>query len=133
MTNCGGDEMLMDNNNKKYPNTLVIDALGIKPSITAYINDCRKDIQTQEPTINDKKWQNIEFVGCRVNGWPSIFLITVRNVKAHTEELLGYYGSNYYGAIKNYEQFKNHNALIVQLIDNNILKGIRLTDNYDLT
>merc|ERR1711997_1318804 len=44
-----------------------------------FVNDCRADIDDIEPTTEDKKYYNVEFVGMKVNGWPQTYLMAKRD------------------------------------------------------
>ena len=61
-------------------------------------NDCRKNIRINRIFKGDQARFNCEFVSVRVNGWPSIFLMTIKDVKKGNQ-LWSYYGSRYKNAM----------------------------------
>jgi len=63
-----------------------------------YVNDCRADIDDSEPTIEDQRCYNVEFVGMKVNGWPQTYLIAKRDIKKG-DELMTFYGTDFSNAI----------------------------------
>lgn len=64
-------------------------------NLMALINDCRKDIDKSTiPTKDDAKVQNVGFITANVNGWPSAFVVTIKNIKKK-EPLWCDYGSAY--------------------------------------
>ena len=65
-----------------------------------FVNDCRMDIDKKEPTREDNKYFNVEFVGMSVNGWPQTYLIATRDIEKG-EELQTFYGEIFGLAIKN--------------------------------
>ena len=75
--------------------------------IPAFVNDSRKDINSSKQTNEDKKIQNCEFVCTLVNGWPSIFLITTKDI-IKGEYLWCYYGSIYHKALKQSQEYKEN-------------------------
>ena len=79
-------------------------ALGLgsgisKNNVLAYINDARKDIKMKKMTDDDLQFYNCEFVGARISGWPSLFVITNKDIKKG-DALWSYYGPKYSDLIK---------------------------------
>lgn len=96
------------------------DAKGDKPMLI-FVNDCRSDISVTK-TSEDEKVENVLFAKVSLNGWPSIFVITKRNI-LRGEELFGFYGNDYFHALKEkelQERIRNRNQTI---IDQNVLQG----------
>eukprot|EP01084_Bolivina_argentea_P093108 167481_1 len=94
---------------------------GTKP-LLLYINDCRADISAKHKTQDDEKHENVMFCKVSLNGWPSIFVITKRVAKKG-EQLLGFYGNDYWDAVQEkelQETIRNRNR---NLIDRNIIQG----------
>ena len=95
----------------KYDYKLIVDALALKglrlenemnnklDNLSWYINDVRKDINQKERSEDDILIQNIEFISCLINGWPSIFAVTIKNIKKG-EWLWCYYGDRYHQALQ---------------------------------
>ena len=54
-----------------------------KNSKLVFINDCRKRIQNNDLTNNDKKIKNVQIVNGSVNKWPSSFMITTKKIYAN--------------------------------------------------
>jgi len=90
-----------------------------------YVNDCRADINCEEPTAQDSKFYNVEFVGMSVNGWPQTYLIAKRDIRKG-EELMTYYGTEFSNAIATKCEEENKRALRQQRIDRDIVKGLEL-------
>ena len=67
--------------------------------LLTYINDCRLDIHQTQVSESDQKYWNVDFVGVVNNGWPQMFLITTRKIRAR-EELQAFYGPHYGVAVK---------------------------------
>ena len=100
---------------KHHVDTIVIDALGMKESIKCkliYMNDCRENIKkNKEPTTNDYKYWNVEFVSVYVNGWPQVFAISRTAIKKN-DELAVYYGPSFAQILrvkKRYEDDRRRN------------------------
>lgn len=107
---------------------IVIDPLGLdangnglKPMVMM-LNDCRTDISKAEKTKEDERAENVLFAKVSLNGWPSIFVITKRDIKAG-EELLGFYGNDYWDALKAKELQQRIANRTQNLIDNSIIRG----------
>ena len=66
------------------------------------INDCRLDIHMEQPSNDDRKFENVELVECKVNGWPVIFVITTKAVKAG-DELFAFFGAHFGVAMKGWD------------------------------
>ena len=59
------------------------------------MNDCRKNIKkNKEPTTDDLKYWNVEFVSVYVNGWPQVFAVSRREITLN-QELAVYYGPSF--------------------------------------
>ena len=98
-----------------------------------FINDCRKDIRNEKRSMNDKKSQNIFFAKVLVNGWPSIFVITNRLIKKDSE-LLGFYGVEYYKAVREKELQNHIRTNNANIIDQKIIQSqIQINDIVDLS
>ena len=85
---------------------MVLDVVGLgfgngipQDAMLSRINECRSDINI--PTMNEKdeKYQNCQFVGGLVNGWPSAFLITTKKI-VKGAQLFTNYGQEYGLALK---------------------------------
>ena len=121
--------------NNNYPK-IVIDALGFKEeehksNTLIYINDCRSDISSEQKSNDDTKFENVMFAKVALNGWPSIFVITKREIKKG-EELLGFYGNDYYHALREkqlQERIRHHNVNVI----NNVQSGVNLSQRVNLT
>ena len=106
--------------------TIVIDPLGLedpdglKP-VVMMLNDCRADISSPDKTAADERAENVVFAKVSLNGWPTLFVITKRRVKAG-EEILGFYGSDYWDALKA-KQLQQHIQQRTQHRVDNIIRG----------
>ena len=83
---------------------IVIDPLGLQSvdgvrPMVMLLNDCRADIAAPSKSAEDERAENVVFAKVSLNGWPTLFVITKRRVKAG-EEILGFYGSDYWDARK---------------------------------
>lgn len=67
--------------------------------LLTYINDCRFDIENPKVSDADGEFCNVEFVGVEHKGWPLLFAITRRRIKAR-EELQTYYGEQYGDSVR---------------------------------
>merc|ERR1712087_207809 len=67
---------------------IVLDAQGMSPTLLMLVRDAVEQSRA-----------NVLFVKVRVNGWPGVFVISARVVKAG-EEILGVYGQDYWEALK---------------------------------
>jgi len=90
-----------------------------------YVNDCRADIENEEPTTQDSEFYNVEFVGMSVNGWPQTYLIAKRDI-GQGEELMTYYGTEFSNAIATKCEEEKKRALRQRRIDRDIVKGLEL-------
>eukprot|EP01083_Nonionella_stella_P020348 56422_1 len=90
-----------------------------------FVNDCRADIAVSEPTKEDKKHFNVEFVAMKVNGWPQTYLITRTKIKQGAE-LMTFYGSDFHNAITLKTQNEQFKIARKQRVDHSILKGFKL-------
>merc|ERR1712154_270778 len=84
------------------------------------INDCRANIYNPNPTEEDNKYFNLEFVTVNVNGWPQTYLITTRDIKKG-EELQTFYGKDFSVALKK----KIQNEEMIQSKKNRINKIVQ--------
>lgn len=106
---------------------IVLDNFAIKESgklnnLLAFINDARSNILNPEMNDDDRAKQNIEFIETTVNNWPSIFVITSKNIK-RSSIVLGDYGPCYHGVVQ--EQL-NLNSSIIEAYNNvkNEFRGV---------
>jgi len=104
-----------------------VDANGDKP-LLIFINDCRKDISMENKTSDDQQIENVLFAKVSLNGWPSIFVITKREIKKN-EQLMGFYGNDYFHAVKEKQLQENIRQRNRNIIDHNILRGNQLNNN----
>merc|ERR1712154_528110 len=95
-----------------------------------YVNDCRADIDDSEPTIEDQRCYNVEFVGMKVNGWPQTYLIAKRDIRKG-EELMTYYGTEFSNAIATKCEEENKRKARQIRIDRDIVKGLELDTEGD--
>ena len=70
----------------------------IETNIFKYINDCRKDISIIQRDKDDDNHFNVEFVRCHVNGWPQIYVVSIRQIHAG-EQIMGFYGNDLNNAV----------------------------------
>ena len=116
-----------------FDRTLIIDVValgwgnGIHASnnIISFVNDCRKNIISTKLTLGDKQTQNTEFVAGSVNGWPSAFLVTTKNIKKGCD-LWCYYGELYHNAIVERDIWLEKN----EATKNWVIKTILKDDDY---
>merc|ERR1712013_397363 len=115
-------------------NQIVVDALGFdrdemgnKP-LLIYINDCRADLSAKGKTAEDELVENVRFAKVSLNGWPSIFVVTTRDI-APNEQILGYYGNDYFDALKQFKQAQEVQQRTQNVIDN----GFRNTLGEDVS
>ena len=75
-----------------------------------YINDCRCVLQGSDDQSNqsDLGLHNVELVGCEVNGWPMIFLVTIKPIPKGAG-VWSHYGEDYTYAMKRYCLSKSEN------------------------
>lgn len=90
-----------------------------------YVNDCRADIDDKEPSSDDNRYYNVEFVGMKVNGWPQTYLIAKRDIK-EGEELMTYYGTAFSDAITHKLEEEHRKKQRKIRIDADILQGVKL-------
>jgi len=90
-----------------------------------FVNDCRADIDDMEPTTEDNKYYNVEFVGMKVNGWPQTYLMAKRDIKKG-EELMTYYGADFSNAITMKLEEEERKRIRKQRIDQDILQGVKI-------
>jgi len=112
---------------------IVVDALafdrdenGNKP-LLIYINDCRRDISQTGKSGEDEQAENVHFAKVSLNGWPSIFVVTKRDIMAG-EQILGFYGNDYFQALKQFQTAQELQRRTQSVIDN----GIRNTLGEDM-
>ena len=74
--------------------------------ILSYINDCRDNLSNSIATEKDLSRRNVEFVAAIVNGWPKMFVMSVKTIKKDSHLWL-YYGSSYSKAHNDHRQYKN--------------------------
>lgn len=79
--------------------------------LPSYINDCRRNIHNINKTEQDMERQNVDFVDAAVNGWPMVFVLSIKDIQAG-EQLFGDYGIGYHTCISDYE----YRVLLVKLI-----------------
>eukprot|EP01084_Bolivina_argentea_P295920 509581_1 len=90
-----------------------------------WVNDCRCDIfENIQPTKEDNKYYNVEYVGMKVNGWPQTYLVTKRDIKKG-EELMTYYGEKFADAIQEQMTQKNEKKKTKDRIDRDIMKELK--------
>ena len=95
-----------------------------------YINDCRQDINLEDPSDEDSKYWNVDFVSAEIDGYSMVFIVTRRDI-SKDEELLGWYGADYCKALKEHDRFQRMQNNIITLVDNSVLLGADLNDGND--
>ncbi|ETO09335.1 hypothetical protein RFI_28052 [Reticulomyxa filosa] len=77
---------------------IVIDPCSLRGTsqepLLMFLNDCRLHIESVHATEQDLMHENVEFLSCTLNGWPTLFAWTSKDVKKE-EELFLYYGKYY--------------------------------------
>ena len=102
---------LIDNYGNVKINEIVIDGFAMKKlknkkeNLMILINDVRYDIEKENLSFQEQEKQNVEFVQSEVNGWPSIFVITKKNINKG-DVILGDYGDQYCQAVKKQIQWE---------------------------
>ena len=94
-----------------------------------YFNDIREDIFNPEPTEKDKQLQNTRFVIAKIFGWPSVFVITTKNIKKG-EELLLDYGPEYSVLLKQNKRWSRMINESTNKIANNVIGDIDIDNQY---
>ena len=102
-----------DNDNLiKQQFNVIIDGWNMdRKSPLCFMNDCRKNIEIYQPTKNDLKHKNVEYVTIWKYGWPKIYAITINDIKAGNE-LLSYFGPMFSNAIKQRKRFESRQRMI---------------------
>eukprot|EP01083_Nonionella_stella_P075094 203928_1 len=115
---------------------LMIDPLegGYRKYPLIYINDCRKTLTEDALTDEDATVQNVKFIEATVQGWPSVFVVTKRDIQ-NGEELLLDYGKDYSRLVmenKRWNQMIDHDR---RNIDEHIQAPmyVQLDDCYNLS
>ena len=78
----------------------------IDNNLACFVNDCRKNIKMKTRTNSDINAQNTQFVSALVNGWPSIFLISIKDIQIG-QNLLCYYGDLYHIVLQQTQEYQN--------------------------
>ena len=86
------------------------------------VNDARKNIENNRWTKADRKRQNCGFRSVRINGWPSVFLETTKDVKKG-DELFVDYGKKYGCLIQRSLEFEGQKKLNQNYINEHIDDG----------
>merc|ERR1712176_817455 len=123
---------------------MIIDGYGLREMIVAqnrqnpnmskysahliYINDCRKDINIEHPTVDDTKYWNVDFVEAEVNGFAMVFVVTRCDIQKNTE-LLSWYGEHYNTALAQHDEYQRMKNFVTTLVDNSILQGVDLSND----
>ncbi|ETO28132.1 hypothetical protein RFI_08998 [Reticulomyxa filosa] len=112
---------------------IVIDALSLCNSnqepLVMFVNDCRLNIELTQPTNEDKKYENVELLLCYLNGWPSLFACTTRDITKN-EELFFFYGRQYNDALVENEKWPELQLSLKHYIDHKIEKLIGKRYNW---
>lgn len=72
-----------------------------------FINDCRRDFTSKTPTKRDEKWHNVQPIWADVDGWPKIFMIAIKRIKAG-QQLFSYYGEEFVMQIENEKSYSEY-------------------------
>ena len=101
---------------------LVLDGYSsTKKSILLNMNDYRTDLAIDHPEEREK-YMNVRFVTVYVRGWPRIFAVAIKDIKAG-EELLTYYGE-YHETMQQAKQLKER--------DDKLRKALSMVDMSDI-
>eukprot|EP01083_Nonionella_stella_P074636 202540_1 len=93
-----------------------------------YINDCRKDINVKQLSEDDIEHKNCEFKVVLWKGWPTVFIVTIKDI-LEGEELLLDYSDDYWSAIKVTNRWTMILKRMKELCKKNIVKN---TDIHDI-
>ena len=143
-----GDCKMNGNGKEEYFNDLctkqsmVIDGWAQRhKNMMIFINDCRADIDLEVVAEEDMKYWNCSFRTVQVHGYPAVYVITRRDIKAG-EELMVYYGEDYGKSVRSKAAHEQCMARIRGLVDNTILSILGwqneeiptdYRESYDLT
>ena len=87
-----------------------------RPLVT-YVNDCRSNIFDTVISESDLQRYNIDYIAAEVNGWPMIFLVTIKDVEKG-EAFWGHYEDQYCTTMKQQTRFqakKDFKDVIIKL------------------
>eukprot|EP01083_Nonionella_stella_P067426 178332_1 len=85
-----------------------------------YINDCRKDIDIENPTKEDMKYWNCSFRTLYVSGCPAVYVLSRRDIRKG-EELNTYYGARYGTTIRSKNNYESLMGRIRGLVDDSMI------------
>ena len=97
------------------------------------INDCRLDIENAQPSDNDRKFENVEMLECKVNGWPIVLAVTRKNIKAG-EELFAFFGAEFGSAMRGWDENMKFRHRVRMCLDSQVMKEERdalVNDHHD--
>ena len=98
------------------------------------INDCRLDIHQPRPTNDDRMFENVEIVQCKVNGWPVVFVVNSKDINAG-EELCAWFGENFGDAMKGWDENMKWRHRIRMCLDSQVVDEERdalINDPHDV-
>ena len=98
------------------------------------INDCRLDIHQPRPSNDDRMFENVEIVECKVNGWPVVFVVTSKDINAG-DELCAWFGENFGDAMKGWDENMKWRHRIRMCLDNQVMDEERdalVNDRHDV-
>ena len=100
------ENMKLTDNKVYHTMNIIMDGLSAESqSLLCYVNDIRKDVTIPDPTDEDLKYKNVEFVRVYHYGIPKVFIVTTKYVKVG-EELMSYFGASFYTTVVEKERFK---------------------------
>ena len=135
------ESILFDGSNTQM--SLFIDpvALGFGKGLSdnhfaARSNDCRLNMYDDTMSKDDKKRLNCKFVTVLINRWPSVFLVTIKNVKKG-QQLWSDYGDKYSDIFDESKQFEKkkreteEHLKNVNVVAKDVNVQARLNDNKE--
>ena len=112
---------------------VIVDPLegGKKDLLLLYLNDCRKDIFSNVST-EDARYQNCAFLNARVDGWPTVFIVTTKRIPAGIELLIDY-GKDYGIFVSQNKKCREMIEKAKTVTDDNITKylGTKLHEKHN--
>eukprot|EP01084_Bolivina_argentea_P126516 223999_1 len=120
------------NDNGEDKRSVTIDPIegGKSELLVLYINDCRKDILTANMSHDDNKHRNCKFVLIKNKGWPSVFIVTTKNVR-NGQELFIDYGKDFWLLSSESHRWNKIIEKVRQLSKQNIIKNVKIHDLHN--
>merc|ERR1712176_81934 len=110
---------------KAMQKNIIIDGWAHKDkNLLIFMNDCRKNIENELPTSEDKVYWNCSFRTAQINGYPMIYAVTRRDIGVG-EELNVYYGTMYGPLVATMDRETLVKARVAGYLDNTIMNLVQ--------